>query len=84
MFCIFFLIDQITVNNYISIIILGTQVLSTMWATESNILVGLHDASYSIWYCPGEACMDPTVVALTKVTVDITYEFYLFNIKIKK
>lgn len=44
-----------------------------MWATESNILVGLHDASYTVWYCPGEACMDPTVVALTKVTSEITY-----------
>lgn len=57
----------------------GTQVLSTIWATESNILVGLHDASYSIWYCPGEACMDPTVVALTKVTVDITYVLNFFS-----
>lgn len=43
-----------------------------MWATESNMLVGLHDASYTVWYCPGEACMDPTVVALTKVTSEIT------------
>lgn len=43
-----------------------------MWATDANILVGLHDSSYTIWYCPGEACMDPTVIALTKVTSDIT------------
>lgn len=56
----------------------GTQVLSMMWASESNMLVGLHDASYSIWYCPGEACMDPTVIALTKSTFDITYEKPLF------
>ncbi|XP_031630866.1 intraflagellar transport protein 80 homolog isoform X2 [Contarinia nasturtii] len=50
---------------------IGTQVISTMWASEANILVGLHDASYTIWYCPGEACMDPTVVALTKYTFHI-------------
>lgn len=65
------------IENYTNIetkhwTISGTQVLSTMWASESNMLVGLHDASYSIWYCPGEACMDPTVVALTRVTFDIT------------
>lgn len=52
----------------------GTQVLATMWASESNILVGMHDSSYSIWYCPGEASSDPTVIALTKVTSDITWE----------
>lgn len=56
-----------------SVLISGTQVLSTMWASESNMLVGLHDASYSVWYCPGEACMDATVISLTKVTVDLTY-----------
>lgn len=55
-------------------IIVGTQVLATMWASESNILVGMHDSSYSIWYCPGEASSDPTVIALTKVTSDITWE----------
>lgn len=42
-----------------------------MWASESNILVGLHDACYSVWYCPGEACADPTVISLTTVTFDI-------------
>lgn len=50
---------------------LGTQVQSVMWASESNILVGLHDACYSVWYCPGEASIDPTVIALTTVTFDI-------------
>ncbi|KAG4070781.1 hypothetical protein HA402_011007 [Bradysia odoriphaga] len=53
---------------------IGTQVQSCMWGSESNILVGLHDASYSIWYCPGEACSDPTQIALTTVTFD-TSEF---------
>lgn len=50
---------------------IGTQVMSVMWASESNILIGLHDACYSIWYCPGEASIDPTVIALTTVTFDI-------------
>lgn len=58
-------------TKYIEIFV-GTQVISTMWATDANILVGLHDSSYTIWYCPGEACMDPTVIALTKITLDIT------------
>lgn len=66
-----FLIEQKTQEKNLEIFV-GTQVLSTMWASESNILVGLHDSSYSIWYCPGEASPDPTVIALTKVTSDIT------------
>lgn len=64
---------KLFISKYnINVIFIGTQVLSTMWASESNVLVGLHDASYSIWYCPGEACSDPTVIALTKVIFDIT------------
>lgn len=48
----------------------GTQVSSAMWGSDTNILVGLHDDCYSIWYCPGEACMDPTVIALTTLTFE--------------
>lgn len=53
---------------------IGTQVISGMWSSDSNIYVGLHDACYSVWYCPGEACIDPTLIALTTVTYD-TSEF---------
>lgn len=49
---------------------IGTQVLSVMWASESNILVGLHDSCYSVWYCPGEASADPTLIALTTLTFE--------------
>lgn len=50
---------------------IGSQVSSCMWGADSNMLVGLHDGgSYSIWYCPAEACADPTLVALTTGTVD--------------
>lgn len=49
---------------------IGSQVSDCMWSADSNILVGLHDGSYSIWYCAGEACTDPTLIALTTVTLD--------------
>lgn len=63
----------------------GTQVLSAMWSSETNILVGLHDDCYSIWYCPGEACMDPTVIALTTLTFefDRTYAHFDCNLLAK-
>ncbi|XP_017489923.1 PREDICTED: intraflagellar transport protein 80 homolog [Rhagoletis zephyria] len=51
---------------------IGTQVTTVMWASETNILVGVHDTCYSIWYCPGEGAADPTLIALTTVTVDAT------------
>lgn len=51
---------------------IGTQVMSVMWATESNILVGMHDSCYSVWYCPGEASIDPTLIALTTVSHETT------------
>uniref|UniRef100_A0A182IK28 Uncharacterized protein n=2 Tax=Anopheles atroparvus TaxID=41427 RepID=A0A182IK28_ANOAO len=53
---------------------IGTQVTTVMWSSDTNILVGLHDLSYSVWYCPGEACTDPTLIALTTFTYD-TSEF---------
>lgn len=49
---------------------IGNQVISFMWSSESNILVGLHDSFYSIWYCPGDACSDPALLALTTVIFD--------------
>lgn len=49
---------------------IGTQVISIMWASETNILVGLHDTCYSVWYCPGEGASDPTIIALTTVSID--------------
>ncbi|XP_019892165.1 intraflagellar transport protein 80 homolog [Musca domestica] len=51
---------------------IGTQVTTVQWASESNILVGVHDTCYSIWYCPGEGAPDPTIIALTTVTIDAT------------
>ncbi|XP_058449133.1 intraflagellar transport protein 80 homolog [Malaya genurostris] len=53
---------------------IGTQLCTVMWSSDSNILVGLHDSCYSVWYCPGEACTDPTLIALTTLTFD-TAEF---------
>lgn len=53
---------------------IGTQVTNVMWSSDSAILVGLHDSCYSIWYCPGEACSDPTLIALTTLSYD-TSEF---------
>lgn len=64
-------VNELECSNLKNLCFTGTQVLSTMWASEANILVGLHDASYTIWYCPGEACTDPTVIALTKYTFHI-------------
>ncbi|XP_037959690.1 intraflagellar transport protein 80 homolog [Teleopsis dalmanni] len=49
---------------------IGTQVTSVMWSSEALILVGVHDAFYSVWYCPGEGAGDPTIIALTTVTID--------------
>jgi intraflagellar transport protein 80 len=51
---------------------IGTQVTSVMWSSECNVLVGLHDSCYSIWYCPGEACSDPSLIALTTLSYDTT------------
>lgn len=51
---------------------IGTQVTSVMWSSECNVLVGLHDSCYSIWYCPGEACSDPSLIALTTFSYDTT------------
>uniref|UniRef100_A0A182JPQ0 Reticulocalbin-3 n=1 Tax=Anopheles christyi TaxID=43041 RepID=A0A182JPQ0_9DIPT len=53
---------------------IGTQITTVMWSSDTNILVGLHDLSYTVWYCPGEACADPTLIALTTFTYD-TSEF---------
>ncbi|XP_017088980.2 intraflagellar transport protein 80 homolog [Drosophila bipectinata] len=53
---------------------IGTQLTAMMWASETNILVGVHDSCYSIWYCPGEGASDPTIIALTTVSLD-TAEF---------
>ncbi|KAH8269341.1 hypothetical protein KR018_005129 [Drosophila ironensis] len=53
---------------------IGTQVTAIMWASDTNILVGLHDSCYSVWYCPGEGASDPTIIALTTVSLD-TAEF---------
>lgn len=51
---------------------IGTQVTDVMWSSESNVLVGLHDSCYSIWYCPGEACTDPALISLTTLSFDTT------------
>lgn len=51
---------------------IGTQVISVMWSSECNVLVGLHDSCYSIWYCPGETCFDPSMIALTTQSYDTT------------
>ncbi|KAH8271674.1 hypothetical protein KR044_000925 [Drosophila immigrans] len=53
---------------------IGTQLTAIKWASETNILVGVHDSCYSIWYCPGEGAADPTIIALTTITLD-TAEF---------
>lgn len=59
-------------NNSGEIYKIGTQVTTVMWGSETNILVGVHDTCYSIWYCPGEGAADPTLIALTTVTIDAT------------
>ncbi|XP_068151961.1 intraflagellar transport protein 80 homolog [Drosophila tropicalis] len=61
-------------NNQDEIYKIGTQLTDIKWASETNILVGVHDACYSIWYCPGEGASDPTIIALTTITLD-TAEF---------
>ncbi|XP_064538998.1 intraflagellar transport protein 80 homolog [Drosophila montana] len=53
---------------------IGTQLTAIKWASETNILVGVHDSCYSVWYCPGEGAADPTIIALTTITLD-TAEF---------
>jgi intraflagellar transport protein 80 len=58
-------------NDY-SLHKIGTQVTSVMWSSECNVLVGLHDSCYSIWYCPGEACSDPSLISLTTLSFDTT------------
>ncbi|XP_055375927.1 intraflagellar transport protein 80 homolog [Condylostylus longicornis] len=47
---------------------IGTQVMSVMWGSATNILVGLHDNCYSIWYCPKESSNDQILLALTTIT----------------
>lgn len=49
---------------------IGNQVTSMMWSSDANILVGLRDSYYTIWYCPGEACTDPTLLILTTASFD--------------
>lgn len=49
---------------------IGTQLTAIKWASETNILVGVHDSCYSVWYCPGEGAADPTIIALTTITLD--------------
>ncbi|XP_062133330.1 intraflagellar transport protein 80 homolog [Drosophila sulfurigaster albostrigata] len=61
-------------NGSAEIYKIGTQLTSIKWASETNILVGVHDSCYSIWYCPGEGAADPTIIALTTITLD-TAEF---------
>lgn len=51
---------------------IGTQVTAVMWSSECNVLVGLHDSCYSIWYCPGEAFSDPSLISLTTLSYDTT------------
>ncbi|KAL5281188.1 IFT80 family protein [Megaselia abdita] len=51
---------------------IGTEVIDAIWGNETNILVGLQDNSYSVWYCPGESAADPTLIALTTVSLDIS------------
>jgi intraflagellar transport protein 80 len=52
---------------------IGTQIVAVMWSSDTNILVGLHDsACYSVWYAPGEAASDPTLIALTTSTHDLS------------
>lgn len=58
---------------------IGTEVIDAIWGNETNILVGLHDNSYSIWYCPGESAADPTLIALTTVTLDIRFVQRIVN-----
>lgn len=41
-----------------------------MWCTEANILVGLLDAAYNVWYCPGEAANDPILLQLATIQFD--------------
>lgn len=55
---------------------IGTQLTAIRWASETNILVGVHDSCYSIWYCPGEGSADPTIIALTTITLDTAYVQY--------
>lgn len=55
---------------------IGTQLTSIKWASETNILVGVHDSCYSIWYCPGEGAADPTIIALTTITLDTAWVFF--------
>ncbi|XP_060645041.1 intraflagellar transport protein 80 homolog [Drosophila nasuta] len=61
-------------NGSAEIYKIGTQLTAIKWASETNILVGVHDSCYSIWYCPGEGAADPTIIALTTITLD-TAEF---------
>lgn len=59
-------------NSDYSLHKIGTQVTAVLWSSECNVLVGLHDSCYSIWYCPGEACADPALIALTTLSFDTT------------
>lgn len=67
-------ITQIQPGSEFKVLRIGTQVITGMWSSTSNMYVGLHDASYSVWCCPGEASPDPTLIALTTMTFD-TSEF---------
>lgn len=66
-------------SNGTEIYKIGTQVTSVKWASETNILVGVHDACYSIWYCPGEGAADTSIIALTTVSIDTVYVHFLGN-----
>lgn len=54
---------------------IGSQVSQLMWASETNILVTLNGdgASYSVWYCPGEAhLIDTQLVGITTETRELS------------
>lgn len=53
---------------------IGTQLKAILWSSDTNILAGLHDDHYSVWYCAGEAHLDSTLITITTVTVE-TAEF---------
>lgn len=63
--------SMMTTHDDVDIRKIGSQVTCVQWASETNILVGLHDTFYSVWYCPGEGSTDSTVIALTTISVDI-------------
>lgn len=67
-------ITSVRNQNEFALFKIGNQVNHMIWGSDTNILAGLQEDRYSVWYCAGEASFDQSLTSLT-TTVHETAEF---------